>query len=105
MPSGVWIGIAGVVLVAAGAIVRAKTGRKAVAASASLAVFAGWAGILQFLFKLLVPGPVLAVVILAGIAVAILLTAVIGGRSGRAKRPDPDPPGRGRDDRRSPADL
>jgi hypothetical protein len=86
MPADMWIGVGGVVLVAAAAYVRAKVRRKGAAVAAGLLVAVGWTLVAQFLFKPLVPAPVVAGILLGGLTLMILLTAVIGSRSGRAKR-------------------
>ena len=52
---------------------------------AGLAAQAGWLLVALFLIKPLVPGTVLAVILLPGITIGILLTAVIGGRSHRGR--------------------
>lgn len=70
---GIAIGVGGLLLVAAAAVLRWKA---RVPVVASLAGCAGWALAAQFLLKPLVPGPVLAVVLLSGITLAILVTAV-----------------------------
>ncbi|MBE8518703.1 hypothetical protein ILP97_14480 [Amycolatopsis sp. H6(2020)] len=86
MAADVWIGAGGAGLAVAAAVLRWKSRSRRVAVGASLVVAAGWTLVAQFLLKPLVPGPVLAVVILGGITLAILLTAVIGGRRKRLPR-------------------
>ncbi|ADJ44248.1 hypothetical protein AMES_2425 [Amycolatopsis mediterranei S699] len=95
MAADVWIGVGGAVLLAAVAFARAKARRKWVAVAAGVLVLSGWTLVGQFLLKPLVRAPVLAVILLSGITLGILLTAIIGSRASR-------PPG---DDRRSTSDL
>jgi peptidoglycan/LPS O-acetylase OafA/YrhL len=95
-----WIGLGGAAVMIAAGVVRRKVRRRWAAVTTSVVAFAGWVLMVQFVIKPLVSGPALAVIILGGITVVILLTAVIGGR---AKQAEPEPPGR--DDRRPPADL
>ncbi|KDN19965.1 hypothetical protein [Amycolatopsis rifamycinica] len=84
---GIAIGLAGVLLVAAAAVLRRKARHRWVAVAASFAVMAGWALAAQFLLKPLVPGPVLAVIILGGLTLGILLAAFLGGRRGATPPP------------------
>ncbi|MEV7094509.1 hypothetical protein AB0M80_16915 [Amycolatopsis sp. NPDC051045] len=86
MPAEVWIGAGGAVLMAAAGFARAKASRKRVAVTAGVLVFAGWTLVGQFLVKPLVPGPVMAAVLLGGITLGIILTAIIGGRAKRAPK-------------------
>ena len=81
------IGLGGVLVVAAAAFLRWKSRSRRVAVIAGLAVQAGWMVVALFLVKPLVSGTVLAVVLLGGITLGILLTAIIGGRQGRRKPP------------------
>ncbi|WIX89192.1 hypothetical protein [Amycolatopsis sp. DG1A-15b] len=86
MAAEVWIGVGGAVLMAAAAFARAKARRKWVAVAAGVLVLAGWTLVGQFLIKPLVPGPVLAVILLGGLTLGILLTAIIGSRASRAPK-------------------
>jgi uncharacterized membrane protein YdjX (TVP38/TMEM64 family) len=82
-----WIGVGGAVLVAAGALLARKARRKWLKAIAAWIPFAGWTLVAHFLIQPLLPPPVVAAVLLGGITLGILLTAVIGGRQGRRKPP------------------
>ncbi|WP_307793348.1 hypothetical protein [Amycolatopsis sp. MtRt-6] len=82
-----WIGVGGAVLVAVAVVVRAKAKSRVLTVLASAAVSAGWLLVALFLVEPLVPGPVLAVVLLAGITVGIFLAAVVGGRRGTTRPP------------------
>ncbi len=74
-------------LVAVAAVVRRKTRRRWVDVTASQVALAGWVVAAHFLLQPLIPASVLAVVILAGSTLAILLTAVIGGRAHSSGKP------------------
>ncbi|MEV6875086.1 hypothetical protein [Amycolatopsis sp. NPDC051128] len=74
----------------------AKTGRKRVAVVAGAVMILGWTLVAHFWIQPLLPAPVVAGVLLGGITLGILLTAVIGGRAKKAPESD---------DRRPPADL
>ncbi len=80
---GIAIGLGGVLLALAAAALRWKSRSRRVGVAASLVVAAGWTLAAQFLIKPLVPGPVLAVLILGGLTLGILLIAVIGSHSSR----------------------
>jgi len=98
MPSEAWIGAVGVVLVAAAVVLRRKSPKKRAAVVASLLASAGWTLVAHFWIQPLVPAPVMAGILLGGMTLGIFLAAIIGGRSGRAKRPPSD-------DRRSTTEL
>ncbi|MDQ7802269.1 hypothetical protein Q5425_00900 [Amycolatopsis sp. A133] len=89
MGADVWIGVGGACLVVAAAVLRWKSRSRPVVVAASLVVAVGWALVAQFLLKPLVPGPVLAVVLLAGLTFGILLTAVVGGRGHHGRTSEP----------------
>ncbi|MDX3193770.1 hypothetical protein PV458_35660 [Streptomyces sp. MN03-5084-2B] len=78
---GIAIGLGGVLLALAAAALRWRSRSRWVSVAASLVVTAGWTLAAQFLLKPLVPGPVLAVIILGGLTLGILLTAVVGAHS------------------------
>ncbi|MFB9685328.1 hypothetical protein [Amycolatopsis plumensis] len=109
MPTEVWIGVGGAILIAAAAFARRKANRKWAQVAASGLVLAGWTLVAHFLVKPLVPASVLAGVILGGCTLGIFLAALIGGRSGRsgrssrADRADPQPTAR--DDQRPTTDV
>ena len=92
MPADVWIGAGGAVLIAAAAVARQRArraDRKWAVATASVLVFAGWILVAEFIVKPLVPGMVTAAVLLGGLTLGILLTAVVGGRAhSSGKLPD-----------------
>jgi hypothetical protein len=86
MAADVWIGVGGAGLAVAAAVLRWKSRSRRVAVGASLVVAAGWTLVAQFLLKPLVPGPVLAVILLGGLTLGIFLTAIIGSRASRAPK-------------------
>lgn len=98
MPDEVWIGAGGVVLVAAAVVLRRKSRKKWAAVVAALLAPAGWTLVAHFWIQPLLPGPVVAGILIGGSTLGIFLAAIIGGRSGRAKPPPSD-------DRRSTTDL
>ncbi|WP_410568550.1 hypothetical protein [Amycolatopsis sp. cmx-4-61] len=108
MPTDVWIGSGGAVLAVAALFVQHKASRKWAKTTAAAFAGVGWV-LAAHLLTWLVPGVIVAWLVIGGSTLGIFLTALIGGRSGRsrpssrAEQPDPQPTAR--DDRRSVSDL